>query len=147
MFLEGQQLYRHSFIPTLGWLVIQAYAITWLVIQAYAITWLVIQACAITWLVIQAYAITWLGIQAYAITYWFSDSDNSVQSDEVGVSELPHDGGLLEEPDCGLLVGPCSEHFDGHLHLPLLSAPYSLTHGAKLTRAQMTHHPGNEMDG
>ena len=60
---------------------------------------------------------------------------------DVGVSELAHDGRLLQEPQCSLLTRLGSEHLDCHVQVALLCTPGALAHRTKLTRAKMADNP------
>ena len=61
-----------------------------------------------------------------------------MESDDIGVFELAHDGCLLQELNTFLLCGAICQWLDSHL--PLLSphTPHSPPHHTKLSTAQLT---------
>ena len=59
------------------------------------------------------------------LTHWLPHSDHSVQLDHVGVSELSHDGRLLEELDFVCLVFALVG-LDGHFHGSPRTLPQTL---------------------
>ena len=70
--------------------------------------------------------------------YRLSLSDYPVELHHVGVSELAHDGSLLQELDPVPLLGRGFESLDGHLvhRVPGRGLPRSSVHRTKLPRAQ-----------
>ena len=72
--------------------------------------------------------------------------DYSMESDNVGVIELAHDGCLLQEPDSVQLCCSQLELFDGHHHWPRGRLPHPLVDSSKLTRAKMLRQPVNERE-
>ena len=64
------------------------------------------------------------------LTHWFPHSNHSVQLDHVGMSELTHDGRLLEELDFVFLIFALVD-LDGHLHGSPRALPHTLTNCTK----------------
>ena len=71
-------------------------------------------------------------------THLVSSTDDSMQSEYIGVSELSHDGSLLEKLDS---VGRVCQSLHSHVVLSVAMPPHTLAHTAKLTRAQMGGEP------
>ena len=70
-------------------------------------------------------------------THRLSSNNHSIQHDDIGVSELSHDGSFLEELDF-VFLWCFGETLQCHIHWSSsLSLPHSLLHTAKLTRPKM----------
>ena len=68
----------------------------------------------------------------------FFNSDYSQELHDVGMSELSHDGRLLQEPDSVLGGWAVLEHLDSHLPLSPGRLPDTFLDSSKLPRAQMS---------
>ena len=67
---------------------------------------------------------------------WVGLGDHALQEDDVGVLELPHDAGLGEEVDLGLVRAAGLESLDGHEHVgPLGGGEAAAAHVAELSAA------------
>ena len=71
------------------------------------------------------------------LSYWVSDSDDSMQEDDIGVPELAHDGRLLQEPHLVALQGALFEALDGHHYCFTLTLPQSLADLGRVARANL----------
>ena len=71
------------------------------------------------------------------LTYRFVDSDHPKQLHDVGVSELPIDGRLLQEPDSVLTRRTRLQHLNGHHSGGSGGVPDAFIHCTKLARAQV----------
>ena len=65
-------------------------------------------------------------------------ADYATECCDVGVSELSHDGSLLEKLDS---VGRVCQSLHSHVVLSVAVPPHTLAHTSKLTRAQVGHRP------
>ena len=71
-------------------------------------------------------------------THRVSSTDDSMQREYIGVSELSHDGSLLEKLDS---VGRVCQSLHSHVVLSVAVPPHTLAHTSKLTRAQVGDEP------
>ena len=77
-------------------------------------------------------------------SYQLRHGDNSIQFDHVWMTELAHDGCLLQELGLDGVVLPSSAHLHCHLHwLHKLLRPFCQVDCPKLTTANVLHDPDN----
>ena len=68
-------------------------------------------------------------------THWVPFSDHSMESDDVWVCKLSHDGCLSQEPHPVIRGGVQVESLDGHLQGVATMLPHPLLDGTKLSRS------------
>lgn len=72
------------------------------------------------------------------ITDWVSNSDHTHECDNIGVSELPHNGCFLKEWDSVAFCCSWFKRLHSYVHTWLSCfCPYSFTHFTKLTRTKL----------
>ena len=109
----------------------------------YDVMWCNVVQCLwlIMWCQVMSCDVRWGHDQIPPATHRLSHSDHSIQLHHVWVTELSHDGCLLQELDLVHLLHSWVQRFQCHFHITPRWLPHPLVHCPKLAWAKMIQNP------